>query len=283
MPHTARITLDDLRRFRAEQQPFAMLTAYDHWMAAAAEAAGIHTLLVGDSLGTVVLGHANTRAVPIDLIITLAEAVRRGAPNVFLVGDMPFTAMAGGDDAVLETARRFRDEAGCDAIKLEVESQHAALVGRLHAAGFVTIAHLGLRPQSVITPDGYRAQAREPDAIAALVADCRAMVAAGAALLLLEAVPAEASAAVVAAVDVPVIGCGAGPACHGHVVVTHDMLGIGTIRPPKFVPVLADIGPRVEQAMRRWREDIATRAYPAPEHVYPMRGAAKSTQASTTP
>ena len=137
-----------------------------------------------------------------------------------------------------------------------------------------TIAHLGLRPQSVTSPDGYRAQARDESSIRALVADARRMVAAGAAMLLLEAVPAEASQAVVEAAEVPVIGCGAGPACDGHVVVTQDMLGIGTLPPPRFVPVLAQLGQATEAAMRTWVESIADGRYPGREHVYGMRRSA---------
>ena len=270
-PAPARVSLADLRSYRAAGRKFAMLTAYDYPTARAAAAAGLPTLLVGDSLGTVVLGYPNTRTVPLDLIITLAEAVRRGAPQVFLMGDVPYVAMSGGTNAVVAAARRFRDEAGCDAVKLEAGPEHVELVAALRGERIDTCAHLGLRPQSVAAADGYRAQARDVDAVAALVAQAQGMVAAGASLLLLEAVPPEASAAVVAAVDVPVIGCGAGPACDGHVVVTHDLLGLLPGRVPRFVPVLEHLHERVVAAMRQWSDDIASGRYPAPEHTYSMR------------
>jgi 3-methyl-2-oxobutanoate hydroxymethyltransferase len=265
------IDLAHLCRMKATGRKFAMLTAYDYPTAAAAQAAGVHSLLIGDSMGCVVLGHENTQGVPLDLMITLGEAVRRGAPNVYLVGDMPYESMVAGDEAVLAAARRFCDEAGCDGVKFEADSPADRLVARLTNAGIETIAHLGLRPQTVTSRDGYRAQARDEDAIEALVSDARRMVNAGAAMLLLEAVPNEASQAVVAAVSIPVIGCGAGPACDAHVVVTHDMLGIGTHRPPRFVPLLADLGERMQQAMRRWVVTIEDGSYPAPEHAYHMR------------
>lgn len=268
---STRVDLAQLRRMRAEGRKFAMLTAYDHPTAVAAQAAGVHSLLIGDSMGCVVLGHPNTRHVPLDLMITLGEAVRRGAPGVYLVGDMPYESMVRGHESVLVAAKRFRDEAGCDAIKFEAESSHDVLVAQLAHAGIECIAHLGLRPQTVTTPEGYRAQARDEHAIRTLVTDARRLLDAGAAMLLLEAVPSEASQAVVAEVDVPVIGCGAGPACDGHVVVTHDLLGIGQIRPPRFVPVLADIGEQMQAAMRRWVVAIEQKSYPAPEHLYPMR------------
>ncbi len=270
-PVHSHIDLQTLCRMKAQGAKFAMLTAYDHPTAVAAERAGVHALLVGDSLACVVLGHASTRDAPLDLMVTLAEAVRRGAPRVYLVGDLPFACTVGGAATVVEGARRFRDEAGCDGVKYEAPSDKAAVVEALASAGFETIAHLGLRPQTVTSPDGYRAQARDAGAIRQLVRDARRMVTAGAAMILLEAVPAEASEAVVEAVSVPVIGCGAGPACDGHVLVTQDMLGIGSIRPPRFVPRYADLGEQMVAAMRRWVREIADRTYPAPEHVYPMR------------
>lgn len=248
-----------------------MLTAYDHPTAAAAQAAGVHSLLIGDSMGCVVLGHENTRSVPLDLMVTLGEAVRRGAPNVYLVGDLPYESTLGGAASVLAASRRFLDEAGCDAVKLEAGHEDDRVVAKLAEAGIETIAHLGLRPQTVRSPEGYRAQARDAEAIEALVADARRMVAAGAVMLLLEAVPSAASQAVVSAVEVPVIGCGAGPACDAHVVVTHDLLGIGGLRPPRFVPVLAELGSAMRDAMHRWVVSIESGSYPEPQHVYGMK------------
>lgn len=265
-----RITLRTLRDLKSAGRKFAMLTAYDYPTARAADAAGVHSLLVGDSLGCVLLGHENTRRTPLALMVTLAEAVRRGAPGAYLVGDLPFEAMA-SDETIIRAARAFRDDAGCDAVKLEAEGRHAGVIRRLASAGFEVIAHLGLRPQGVLTPDGYRAQARDERTIAALVDEAREMVAAGASLILLEAVPPAASAAVVAAVAAPVIGCGAGPACDGHVVVTHDLLGFGAERPPRFVPVYADLRTLHVEAMRRWVDEIASGRYPSPSHAYALR------------
>lgn len=268
-----RIRIQTLRELKQAGRKFAMLTAYDYPTAVAAQAAGVHSLLVGDSLGTVLLGHENTRRVPLELMLVLAEAVRRGAPRVFLIGDMPYEAMAAGDEAAFRAARRFCEEAGCDAVKIETEPHHEALVSNLAAAGICVVAHLGLRPQSVLSPEGYRAQARDEASIAALVDEARRMVRAGAQMVLLEAVPPQAAEAVLAAVSVPLVGCGAGPACDGHVVVTYDMLGIGLTRPPRFVPVLAQLGTEMQSAMRRYVEAIEQGSYPGPEHVYAMRRA----------
>ncbi len=274
---TQRIDLDTLRQMKSARQKFAMLTAYDFPTAALAQQAGVQALLVGDSMGPVLLGHCSTRDVPLDLMVTLAEAVRRGGPNTCLVGDLPYEALSVGPEATVAASRRFLDEANCDAVKLELGADDFTLLERVVAANIPAIAHLGLRPQQVSGPEGYRAQARDTAGIAELVDLARRSVNAGAAMLLLEAVPAEASEAVVAAVDVPVIGCGAGPACDGHVLVTQDMLGLGLMRPPRFVPVLAQVGPLTADAMRHYVEAIISGRYPGPEHAYPMRGASSST------
>lgn len=269
--NSERIDLEHLVRARQQGAKFAMLTAYDYPTAAMAQAAGVESLLVGDSMGTVLLGHSSTRAVSLELMLTLAEAVRRGAPRVFLVGDLPFESAQGGPQRLESDALRFRDESGCDAVKIEVDPNAVEAIERLANRGVTVIAHLGLRPQSVLTPDGYRAQARDAAGVQDLVADARRMVDAGAAMLLLEAVPAEAARAVVEATPVPVIGCGAGPHCHGHVVVTYDMLGISSIPAPRFVPVLAQLGEAMQAAMERYVQDIHAGRYPAAEHGYSMR------------
>ena len=256
---------------KAAGKRIALLTAFDYPTAARAQAAGVQALLVGDSMATVLLGHANTQPAPLHVMLVLAEAVRRGSPNVYLIGDMPFEPLAAGETATLAAARRFCDEAHCDAVKLEAGPEDDRLVARLTQDGIETIAHLGLRPQTITAPNGYRAQARDPHGIEALVTDARRMVAAGAVMILLEAVPNEAAQAVVAAVGVPVIGCGAGPACDGHILVTEDMLGWSHTPPPRFVPVHAQLGPLAEAAMRRYVEDIVAGRYPGPEHVYKMR------------
>lgn len=275
-----RIDLAELKRMKSANEKFAMLTAYDHPTAAAAQAAGIHSLLIGDSLGMVVLGETSTRGVPLDLIVMLARAVRRGAPELYVVGDLPFECM-GSTESVVSASLRFRDEAGCDAVKFEAQAGSESIVRALSAKNIETIVHLGLRPQSVETPDGYRAQARDQQAISGLVEDVKRLVDAGAAAVLLEAVPNEASQAVVDAVGVPVIGCGAGPACDGHVVVTHDLLGIGDFRPPRFVPVLAHVGKITREAMSRYASAITTGEYPAAQHVYPMKKQGGAANASS--
>lgn len=268
-----RYTLSTLIRMKQQGEKFAMLTAYDYPTAQAAQSAGVHSLLVGDSMGMVVLGYENTRTIPLSVLLIVSEAVRRGAPNVFLVGDMPFLTMCESDAAILDAARRFQEECGCDAVKIECEPDHDRLVEKLAGAGVTTIAHLGLRPQTVVSADGYRAQARDEAGLLELVRQAQHMEQSGASMLLLEAVPPEASQAVSRAVTIPLIGCGAGLACDGHVVVTHDLLGLSAARPPKFVPVLADLRSAMRDAMSRYVRAIVAGEYPAPEHAYTMRAA----------
>ncbi len=275
-PPPARFTRADFLLMKARGEKFAMLTAYDYLTASAAAAAGVHSLLIGDSMGTVLLGHPTTRSTPLALMLILGEAVRRGAPGVYLVGDLPYACIAPGPREILTGARRFVAECGCDAVKLEAEAEHADAIAELRAAGIDVIAHIGLRPQQVLSPDGYRAQARDHDAIRALVDLARRLVAAGATMLLLEAVPEEAGAAVLDEVSVPVIGCGAGSRCDGHVVVTEDLLGATGGKPPRFVPVGESFHARRAAAMTAYVEAIRAGRYPAPEHVYPLRRAAGS-------
>lgn len=270
-PIERRYVLDDFRAMKRDGRKFAMLTAYDYPTAAAAQAAGVPMLLIGDSMGCVLLGHENTRGVPLELMITLGNAVRRGAPRAYLVGDVPYECTRQGITGVLSAAKRFRDEAGCDAVKVETPLDRDDWIQALSEAGFEVVVHLGLQPQSISTPKEYRTQARTRREIDALASAARRFVQAGAAMLLLEAVPNEAAVAVAAAGEIPLIGCGAGPACDGHVCVTHDLLGLGAARPPRFVPRLAELRIMMEQAMRRWVADVEQGIYPGPEHVYEMR------------
>ena len=276
-----RVTLAQLREWKRAGRRFAMLTAYDYPTARYAADAGVDALLVGDSLGNVVLGHATTRDVSLDLMIPLTRAVRAGAPDVFLVGDLHYEACR-SPSSVQRAAERFI-EAGCDAVKIETASGDVEKIKVLAERRICTIAHLGLRPQQITDPSEYRAQARDAAGVSTLVQDARRMVEAGADLLLLEAVPNAASLAVLEAVQVPVIGCGAGPACDGHVVVTHDLVGLTLGKAPKFVPRLADAGREITRGMRRFVESIADGSYPAPEHVYSSVTEPVRTTSGTSP
>jgi 3-methyl-2-oxobutanoate hydroxymethyltransferase len=272
-PLTRKFTLNDLRMARATGTKVPMLTCYDFTTAKLMQEAGVPALLVGDSAANVILGHETTLPVPLHFMIQLTAAVRRGAPNAFVVADMPFGSYhgsAGGSNGrAVRNVVRMVQLSGCDCVKLEAAESQLAAVRELSDAGVAIMAHLGLRPQAVGVLGGYRAQGRTAIDARAIVDLATRMQQAGAAAILLEAVPAEVSAAVVEATGVPIIGCGAGPACHGHVVVTHDTLGL-TPRPPKFAPVVGDIKTPLLACFREYVRQVESGSYPAVEHAYEM-------------
>lgn len=255
-----------------------MLTCYDFTTAQLMQEAGVPILLVGDSAAGVVLGHATTLPVRLGFLIELTAAVRRGAPRALVMGDMPFGSFHQSLSQGVRNAVRMVQLSGCDCVKLEVADSHGPLVRALADAGIAVVVHLGLRPQSVGVLGGYKAQGRSADAARRIVSLAAQMERDGAAAVLLEATPPEVSAAVVAATSIPVIGCGAGPACCAHVVVTHDLLGLTPHR-PKFVPQWAplaggpppaDVPSMLKQSFARYVDDVAAGRYPADEHQYEM-------------
>lgn len=247
-----------------------MLTCYDATTARHLAAAGVDMLLVGDSAAQVILGFDRSIDAPLDLMITLTAAVKRGAPDRFVIGDMPFMSYQADDAEGVRNAGRFMTEGQADAIKLEVNRAYGELIGRLSRAGIPTIAHIGWRPQ-MAPYTGIRtakvagrtaADARAMIDEAMLMEDC------GAVMLLIEQCPAEVSARIVDRVSIPVIGCGAGPACHGHVVVLQDLLGTSE-RHPSFIQPVTDGGRWLQDAARQWVDLLASGAY-LREHPYQM-------------
>lgn len=272
MPATSKFTLSDLRAARAEGRKVAMLTCYDYSTARLMERAGVPALLVGDSAANVILGHPTTLPVSLNFMVEIAAAVRRGAPQSFVVADMPFGSYAGSLGRASQNVCRMASDSGCDAVKLEVAAGHSRLVRSLADAGVAVMAHLGLRPQSVATLGGYRAQGRTAKQAQEIVETACAMEQAGAVALLLEAVPDVVSAQVVANTSIPVIGCGAGPSCHGFVFVTHDAVGL-TDHTPRFAPRLGDLATPAVDCYRRYVQQVSEGRYPLPEHGYEMPAA----------
>jgi 3-methyl-2-oxobutanoate hydroxymethyltransferase len=265
----AKFTLNDLRAARTTGKKIAMLTCYDYTTARLMHEAGVPMLLVGDSAASVILGHSSTLPVSLNFLIELTAAVRRGSPNAFLVGDMPFGSYQASDAQGVRNVARMLKLSGCDCVKLEVAESHAGLIKRLADAGVAVMAHMGLRPQAVGLMGGYKSQGRTAVSADAIVALALKMQDAGAVSVLLEAVPSEVATAVVSATTVPVIGCGAGPACHGSVVVTPDVLGLTPHR-PKFAPVLQDLSVPLRAAFADYVKQVATGQYPSKEHQYEM-------------
>jgi 3-methyl-2-oxobutanoate hydroxymethyltransferase len=265
--HPHKFTMADLRAARDSGTKVPMLTCYDYTTARLMQEAGIPGLLVGDSAANVILGHPTTLPIPLDFLIELTAAVRRGAPNCLLMADMPFGSYQASVAQGVKNVVWMVQLSGCDCVKIEAAGSHLRLVRRLSDAGIAVIAHVGLRPQSIGLLGEFKTQGRTAQDAQRIVNCAERLARAGAAAILLEAVPPDVSVAVVNAVPVPVIGCGAGPACHAYVFVAQDALGL-TPRKPKFVPVLGDIATPMLEAFRTYVRMVQNGKYPAAEHNY---------------
>ena len=240
----------------------AMLTCYDYSTAVLMEEAGVDSLLVGDTYAEVCLGHETTLPAKIDHLVTIAAAVRRGAPSVYLVGDMPYLSYQVSVEQAIVNAGKFMADAGCDCIKAEVDRRLVGTVEAMSAAGIPVMAHLGLRPQSINQYGGYVAQGKQAPEAAHLIEDARIMEDAGAVALLLEAVPAEVAGIITESTALPVIGCVSGPHCDGQVVVMHDMLGYSAGHPPRSVKQYANIRQVMIEAFQSYTKDVGEGSFP---------------------
>ena len=250
------------------EQKIPCVTVYDFAFARLADEAGIPLLLVGDSLGMAMLGHASTLPVTMDMMVHHTAAVARAAKNAVVLADMPFLSYQASLEEGLRNAGRFLQEAGAEAIKIEGGAFRAGLVEALTLNGIPVVGHIGLTPQSVHVLGGFKVQGRTREAGEQLVADAQALAGAGAFAIVLECVPPDIAAAVTAAAPVPVIGIGAGPACDGQVLVMHDLLGLSENAPPKFVKPYAALAKTVGEAFRAYAADVQSGAFPGPEHCY---------------
>ncbi|MBT8484483.1 MAG: 3-methyl-2-oxobutanoate hydroxymethyltransferase, partial [Phycisphaerae bacterium] len=216
---------------------------------------GVPLLLVGDTAAEMLLGLPGTIHAPMDFLITLTAAVKRGAPQTFVMGDMPFMSYQADEAEGIRNAGRFLTEGTADAVKLEVDAKDAPLIERMARAGIPVVAHIGCRPQQVKRAGGYASAGRTAEEARAMIEASAVMESAGAAMLLIEAAPNEVSARIVDRLSIPVIGCGAGPACHGQIVVLHDLLGL-TDWQPSFARPIAAAGTELVQAAERWVEKV---------------------------
>jgi 3-methyl-2-oxobutanoate hydroxymethyltransferase len=261
------VTRRTIHRWVARGEPFACLTCYDASTARWLERAGVPVLLVGDTAAEMILGLPGTIHAPLDFLLTINAAVKRGAPGTLVMGDMPFMSYQADDAEALRNAGRFMTEGTADLVKLEVDGTFAPLVAKMARAGIPVVAHIGARPQTAKRSGGYRSVGRTRAEAQRLVDEAAAMEAAGAVMLLVGGCPNEVSRRIVAATSVPVIGCGGGPACHGQVVVLHDLLGLSEWQPP-FAPPVSEGGSALVAAARRWIEKV--RASDLGEHPYTM-------------
>jgi 3-methyl-2-oxobutanoate hydroxymethyltransferase len=249
------VTLRTLQKWSKANAKWAMLTCYDattaRWMAKA----GLPTMLVGDTAAEMILGFDSTIHAPLDFLITLTAGVKRGAPNVFVMGDMPFLSYQVDESSAIKNAGRFLTEGNADAVKLEVDGTFVDRVAAICNAGIAVVAHLGSKPQQLKQTGGYTTAGRCAIDATTIVNDAVAMEQAGASMLLLEAVPTEVSKAVIEATSIPVIGCGAGTDCHGQVVVLQDLAGL-TKWQPSFAKPTANIGDEIINIAQTWMENV---------------------------
>ena len=267
----AKITLSTLKKYKKESRPFGVLTCYDYATAVLLQEAQIESLLVGDTLSQMILGHPTTLNADMEIMIALTAAVRRGAPDVYLIGDMPFLSYQVSREAAITNAGRFVTEAGCDAVKLEVDHRHLDLVEALSAAGIPVIAHLGIRPQAIHQLDGFRSQGVTAEEGLRIIRDSREMISAGICGILLECVTTEVARAVCGLTDLPVISCGSGKYCDGQVMVLHDILGLPGAGTARFAKTYAHIGEQITQTVRNYIKDIHEKKFPDEEHSYHMK------------
>ncbi|MGH9786414.1 MAG: 3-methyl-2-oxobutanoate hydroxymethyltransferase [Terriglobia bacterium] len=247
-----------------------MLTAYDYPTALAMDKAGIDSILVGDSLGMVVLGYENTLPVTMEEMLHHARAVARGAKTALVIGDMPFMSYQVSVEEAVRNAGRFVQQAGMDAVKLEGGRERAEAVRAITGAGIPVMGHLGLTPQSVHQLGGFRAQGKTALAAKRLVEDAAILEQAGCFSLVLEAVPGRLAEMISQRLSIPTLGIGAGPGCDGQVLVTHDLLGLFDRFTPKFVKKYAELHNEMQRAFAEYIEDVETKRFPAQEHTIEM-------------
>lgn len=269
-PERKKVTLTDLQRKKELGQPITMLTAYDYPTAKALDEAGVDVILVGDSLGMVVLGYPNTLQVTMDEMLHHCRAVARGSRAAFLVGDMPFLTYQVSIPEAVRNAGRFLQEGGMEAVKLEGGRERAETVRAIVAAGIPVMGHLGLTPQSIHQLGGFRPQGRQAAEALRLLEDAFILQEAGCFSLVLESVPWQLAAYITQHLTIPTIGIGAGAGCDGQVLVTHDVLGLFDRFTPRFVKQYAHLYPLMRAAFAEYIADVQAGNFPSHEHSVDM-------------
>ena len=262
----------DLQKMKEDGQQAAWMVVYDACFASYAEAAGMDMLLIGDSMGMIVYGYEGTVPVTMDMSIAHCQGVRRGAPNTYLIGDMPFGAYHASTEDAVRNAVRFMKEGGVDAIKLEGGVAVADKIEAISKAGIVVFGHIGLTPQSSAAMGGFKVQGKNTAAAKAVIDDAVAVYKAGARCLLLESVPEEVCSFVHRILPIPVYGIGAGADCDGQVLLAADALGMYKNFTPKFAKKYCDIGEIATKGMQDYIREVKDGQFPAPEHKYKFTG-----------
>jgi 3-methyl-2-oxobutanoate hydroxymethyltransferase len=261
-----KVTTRLVQAMKARSEPISMLTAYDYPTALVMDQVGMDIILVGDSLGMVVLGYESTLPVTMEDMIHHCKAVARGVKYALLVGDMPFLSYQASTSEAVKNAGRFLQEAGMNAVKLEGGAERLETIRLIVQTGIPVMGHLGLTPQSV-NQLGFRPQGRDADAAYKLLEDAQVLQEAGCFSLVLESIPGRLAELVSQRLDIPTLGIGAGVGCDGQVLVTHDLLGIFERFTPKFVKKYANLSADMRRAFSEYKADVKARAFPGPEHT----------------
>ncbi|MGG3965042.1 3-methyl-2-oxobutanoate hydroxymethyltransferase [Heyndrickxia faecalis] len=261
----------DFVKMKAQEEKIAMVTAYDYPSAKLAEEAGVDMILVGDSLGMVVLGYDSTIPVTVADMVHHTKAVKRGAKNTFIVTDMPFMSYHLSREETLKNGARIIQDGGAHAVKLEGGKEVAAQIEALTESGIPVMAHIGLTPQKVGIFGGYKVQGKTAEAAKKLLEDAKACEEAGAFAVVLECVPRQLSEEVTAALSIPTIGIGAGLGVDGQVLVFHDLVKYGSERVAKFVKQFADADAVMREGLRQYVQEVKNRTFPEEKHTYTMK------------
>jgi 3-methyl-2-oxobutanoate hydroxymethyltransferase len=269
-PSRGKVNIQTLQSKKIRREPITFLTAYDFPTAVALDRSGIDGILVGDSLGMVVLGYENTLPVTMQDMIHHCRAVARGVSRAHLVADLPFMSYQVSTAEALRNAGNLLQKGGVDAVKLEGGRDRAAAIKAIVSAGIPVMGHLGLTPQSVHQLGGWRVQAKSTEAAKILMEDALILEAAGCYAIVLESVPAEVSQLIADRLAIPIIGIGAGIGCDGQILVTHDLLGLFDRFTPSFVKKYADLFSEMERAFQQYIADVKERRFPAAEHANSM-------------
>lgn len=265
------LTTSSFQKMKQDHQKIVMLTAYDYPSARVAEQAEVDMILVGDSLGMVVLGYDNTIPVTVDDMIHHAKAARRGAPSTFIVVDMPFGVCHLSTDLALSHAIRMMQETNAQAVKIEGAGDMLPLISKLTAAGIPVVAHLGLTPQSAQVLGGFKVQGKTATAAQKMIEDAKLTEQAGAFMLVLECIPHELTKEITSQLTIPTIGIGAGANADGQVLVYHDLIGYGDHHVPKFVKQYTSVHASIKEAIHDYANEVRKENFPSEKHQFTMK------------
>jgi len=271
MEERKKLTIPDLLDMVARGEKIAFLTAYDYPTALLEDRAGVDMILVGDSAAMCMLGHPTTLPAKMDFMVEITAAVSRAATRASVVGDMPYMSYQPSNEIAIKNAGRFIAEGGADAVKLEGGARMAERVEAIVKAGIPVMGHIGLTPQAASLIGGLKAQGRSAQTAKQLIEDAKILEEAGAFSILLEAIPARVAEIIVRRAKIPILGIGSGPACHGQLLIVHDILGLFEAFTPKFVKRYADVASVMRQAFSDYVREVKEGKFPGPEHTYKIR------------